>query len=158
MEYHRSWISLVGYCLATTLVAALVLAVILAGGSVALASHQSADAGPEPQDTHSAGPLTPAPHSGTKFSGMITDSHCGARHMRNSHQNSAECARACFRRGASYVLIDGDRRYTLIGSESALGKLAGERANVFGAIQGDTIIVDAAEPLFSAATQSGDQR
>jgi len=158
VNHNRSWISLVGYCLATTLGAALVFAVIMAGGSVALVSHQSANDNAGSQDTQHPTPLSPAPHAATKFSGMITDSHCGARHMRNSHQNSAECVRACVRRGASYVLIDGDRRYTLVGGEGALGKLAGERANVIGTRQGDTIIVDSAEALFSAATQPDDQR
>jgi hypothetical protein len=78
---------------------------------------------------------------------MITDSHCGARHMRKSNMTSAECARACFRKGASYVLIDGNRRYTLIGGESALDKLIGERAKVTGTLQDDAIVVDSAAPL-----------
>ena len=56
----------------------------------------------------------------------------------------AECARACFRHGASYVLVNGDRRYTLVGGESALSKLAGERANVIGTRQGDAILVNSA--------------
>ena len=85
---------------------------------------------------------------GTVFTGMVTDSHCGARHMRNSHQTASECARACFRRGASYVLVNGEHRYTLIGGEGSLSKLAGERANVIGTRQGDAILVDSAAAIF----------
>jgi hypothetical protein len=96
-------------------------------------------------DGREIAPATPAAQpAGTSFSGMITDSHCGARHMRNTHQNSAECARACFRHGASYVLVDGDRRYTLVGGEADLSKLAGERANVVGTLQGNAILVNSA--------------
>ena len=143
MKKHRSWISLVGYCIAAVLVSSLAFATIVAGASVALADHQAA--GAVSDDGREIAPATPpAPPTGTTFRGMVTDSHCGARHMRNSHQNASECARACFRHGASYVLVDGDQRYTLVGGESDLSKLAGERANVIGTLQGSTILVNSA--------------
>ena len=78
---------------------------------------------------------------------MITDSYCGARHLRSSHQSPAECARTCVRRGASYVLVDGNRRYQLTGGDDTLGRLAGQRANVTGTRQGDTIMVNSAAPV-----------
>lgn len=146
MRNRRSWISLVGFCLGAAVLAALAFAIIVAGASVALASHrgeiQSSD------DERDAMPVTTSSQPGTAFTGVITDSRCGARHMRNSRQNAAECARECFRRGASYVLVDGDQRYTLIGGEESLGKLAGERAHVMGTRQGDAILVDSAAALF----------
>jgi len=143
VKRHSSWISLVGYCVAAVLVSSLAFATIVAGASVALADHR-ADASPA-DDARDVTPATPSPQpSGTAFTGMITDSHCGARHMRNSHQSSSECARACFRHGASYVLVDGDHRYTLVGGEADLSKLAGERANIVGTRQGEAIIVNSA--------------
>ena len=143
MGRHRSLISLVGFCIATVLVASLAFATIVAGASVALADHRADAASGE--DDRASSPATPNPQpTAITFSGMVTDSHCGARHMRNSHQNASECARACFRHGASYVLVDGDRRYTLVGGESDLGKLAGERAHVIGTLQGNTILVNSA--------------
>ena len=148
MGIHRPWISLVGYCLGTTLVAALIFAIVIAGASVALASHRSENPGDNADAAREASPITPSPQAGTTFTGMITDSHCGARHMRNSHQNASECARACFRRGASYVLVNGNERYTLVGAEQSLGKLAGERASVIGTRQGDAILVDSAAVVF----------
>ena len=148
VEHRRSWISLLGFCLATAFAAAVIFAVIVAGASVALASHQSATGDAGTDDSRPAAPLTEARPAATTFAGMITDSHCGARHMRNSRQNAAECVRACFRRGASYVLVDGDKRYTLVGGEGTLDKLAGERANVTGTRQGNTILVDSAAALF----------
>jgi len=146
VKHHRSWLSLLGFCLGAAVIAALAFAIVIAGASVALASHRSESGGEGEQ--RDVAPLTPSPQASTEFTGMITDSHCGARHMRNSHQNAAECARACFRRGASYVLVSGDQRYTLIGGEESLAKLAGERANVMGTRQGDAIMVDSAAALF----------
>jgi hypothetical protein len=140
----RTWLSLIVFCTLLVAGSALAFAVVIAGASVALASHQSTTV-EEAQDIDSA---SVAPPSGKTFSGMITDSHCGPRHMRNTSQNSTDCARACVRKGATYVLVDGAHRYTLIGDDSALAQLAGERANVTGTRQGDTIIVNAAAPIF----------
>jgi len=150
---QRSWISLIGFCMGAVLLASLALAAILGGASVALASHS-----PEgiAEEGRGLTPATPGSQEGTTFTGMITDSHCGARHVRTSHQTAAECARACFRRGASYVLVDGDRRYTLIGGETTLSKLVGERVNVVGTRQGDTILVNSAsEAVFEPVTPQG---
>jgi hypothetical protein len=142
---HRSWLSLVGFCAGLVIAASLAFATIVAGASVALADHRAEVASDASGDDASQlSPANPsAQPSGTNFSGMITDSRCGARHMRSSGRSAAECARACFRHGASYVLVDGDHRYTLVGGESELSKLAGERANVIGTRQGDAILVNA---------------
>ena len=149
MKTRCSWLSLIVNCTLLVVGTALAFAIIMAGASVALAGHQQAlveeaQAGPSQEPA----PLTETPRVGSTFSGMITDSHCGPRHMRNSRQNSIDCAHACVRKGATYVLVDGDRRYTLIGNEPVIAQLAGERANITGTRQGDTIIVDAAAPVF----------
>jgi hypothetical protein len=140
VKRNRSWISLIGYCGLMVFGAAFAFAVIVAGGSVALASHQNSE------NAQNTSPMPAAP-TGTAFSGMITDSRCGARHIRNSRLSSAECARECVRKGSRYVLVDGAHRYTLTGNEETLGRLAGTRANVTGTRQGDTIVVSAAAPL-----------
>jgi hypothetical protein len=132
---RRPVVSLIVSCILLAIVAALIFAVIVAGASVALASHQSSG------DLQPGSPVAPAEPAGIAFKGMITDSHCGARHLRNSRLSPAECARSCVRNGASYVLIDGDRRYTLMGQEDELARLAGTRASVTGTRQGDTILV-----------------
>lgn len=144
VKHPRSAISLIGFCIMTALGAALALALIVAGGTVALASHQAAE---ESQNTPTAQtPLVPNPVAAT-FNGMITDSYCGARHRKKFSQNSADCARACVRKGASYVLVDGDRRYRLMGGEDTLDGLIGQRANVTGTRQGEMIVVTSAAPL-----------
>jgi hypothetical protein len=143
----RSVISLIGFCVLTTLGAALGFAVVVAGGSLALASHQYSA---EPQElslvAQNGAQSAPNP-VGATFNGMITDSFCGARHLRRSHQNSAECARTCVRKGARYVLVDGNRRYQLTGGDDALDRLAGQRATVTGTRQGNAIAVDSAAPV-----------
>jgi hypothetical protein len=145
LKHHRPAISLIGFCVMTTVGTAFALAFIVAGGAVALARHQDALQQPKNASVTQA-PLVPTPVAAT-FNGMITDSSCGARHRKKSGQNSADCARACVRKGATYVLVDGDRRYRLTGGDDVLDRLAGQRANVTGTRQGDTIAVDSAASL-----------
>lgn len=154
----------------TAVGAALVFAIIVAGGSVALASHQSATAEEVQDDAtlpqnfaqvqHSAAtsrqnsdqedqsPENPQHSDINSFSGLITDSSCGARHQRHSNLTPEDCARACIRNGASYVLVNGHHRYTLSGNEESLNKLLGTRATVTGTLQGGTILVSSAGPQF----------
>ena len=143
MQKRHSWVSLILFCTILVAGSALAFAVVIAGASVALASHQTTFA----EESHSLEQASNATSDRT-FSGMITDSHCGARHMRNTTQNAVECARGCVRKGAMYVLVDGSNRYTLIGGDSAVAQLAGQRATITGTRQGDTLLVDAAAPLF----------
>lgn len=144
MKRSPGWVSLFVYCVLAAFGTALVFAVIVAGGAVALEGHQDAILEREQNRL----PVKADGQGGAQFTGMITDSQCGARHMRNSHLSPAECARACVHKGANYVLVDGDRRYILIGGEESLAKLAGVRANVIGTLQGDAILVNSANALF----------
>ena len=134
--------NLVGHCLLYALAAALLVALIVAGGAAALASHEAQGVEEAPVQ------VTAESQDGDTFTGMISDSWCGARHKRNSQLSSAECAHACVRRGASYVLVDGDRRFALRGAETSLTRLAGERAHVSGTRQGGAIVVNSAAPMF----------
>lgn len=146
MKKNRSWSSLVGFCLVTVLAASLAFASIVAGASLGFAGTGSDNASID--QLREISPATQPPEPGTTFTGMITDSHCSARHMRTSGQSASECSRNCFRRGASYVLVDHDHRYTLVGGEQSLTKLAGARVTVTGTRQGDAILVGSAAPIF----------
>jgi hypothetical protein len=129
----------VGFCLITVFGAALAFAAIVAGASVALASHQEAEgANDQPKQSEHVDLVT--------FNGMITDSVCGARHTRYRNLSSSQCAATCIRHGAQYVLVDGDHRYALTGNKESLQKLVGTRANVTGTRDGDMIIVSSAGP------------
>lgn len=156
-KHHRSWLSLVTFCAATVLVVALSSAVLLAGASVAFAvAHPSPV---ENGSTNDAVVLPPGAQAPTAppldsdgnaapstFSGMITDSRCGARHRRNSGKTSAECARACVRNGSHYVLVDGEKIHALAGDSAQLEKVAGERTNVSGILKDNTIAVKGVTP------------
>ena len=146
-QAQRSWLSLVSFCAVTGLLVALGSAIALTGASLAFAVAQ-----PAPGADANAIPMTSAAQteiddrgaaSGQTFAGMITDSRCGARHRMNSGKTSAECALSCVRHGAHYVLVDGEKVYALEGHRDQLERLAGERANVVGTLEGDTIKVKA---------------
>jgi len=146
-QAQRSWLSLVSFCAVTGLLVALGSAIALAGASLAFAVAQ-----PAPGADANAIPMTSAAQtkiddrgaaSGQTFAGMITDSRCGARHRMNSGKTSAECALSCVRHGAHYVLVDGEKVYALEGHRDQLERLAGDRANVVGTLEGDTIKVKA---------------
>jgi hypothetical protein len=135
-QQNRSWFALITFCATTALVAALGLALLFASATVAYAVAHSLQA-----------PATPPPAADQqaaatqKISGMITDSKCAAKHVKNSRKGPAECTRACVRSGAKYTLVDGDKVYTLEGNEGQLERVAGERATVEGTVEGSTIKV-----------------
>ncbi len=162
---QRSWLSLVAFCAVSGMIVALAFAVLLAGASLAFAVSQpapgadagalaeasadqtmeqpgAAQTGADSQST--AQPVDDSGAASTQtFAGMITDSRCGARHRMNSGKTSAECVHSCVRNGAHYVLVDGEKVYALEGDPAELEKLAGERVNIVGMLEGDTIKVKA---------------
>jgi len=76
------------------------------------------------------------------FTGTVSDSMCGAKHMMDG---DAACARACVKKGSAYALVIGDKVYALHTEDKAalaeLDKLAGEKAKVTGAASEDSIEV-----------------
>jgi len=81
------------------------------------------------------------------YTGIISDSMCGARHVKHPNLDSANCTRECVRTGAKYKLIDGDKSYFLQGDYAGLAQFAGERAKVSGSLDGETIKVSAINPI-----------
>jgi hypothetical protein len=76
------------------------------------------------------------------FTGEVSDSMCGAKHMMD---NKAECTRTCVSKGSNYALVVGDKVYTLNTKDKAaqdqLNTLAGAQAKVTGTVNGDAIDV-----------------
>ena len=136
VRQNRSWFALITFCAASALVAALGLAILIASATVAFALAQSFN-------IHRNGEAT----STATFDGMITDARCGARHAKDSNKSPAECSRMCVRRGEQYLLVDGEKRYTLHGNPQVIERLAGQRVKVFGKLEGQTIQVSSAKPL-----------
>jgi len=130
---RRSWLRLVAFCVTPALVIALGLAILFAGAAVAFALSGGEKPGP-------------AATQETVFAGLITDAHCGARHDMDSGMNPTQCTKMCVRNGSKYVLVHGVKRYALEGNESQLDGLAGQRANIAGTLDGNTIKVDSTSP------------
>jgi hypothetical protein len=125
-----SWFRLITFCATPALAVALGLAVVLAGAALAFAAPAKPAA---TQESNKARRV---------FAGLITDDRCGARHDMDSGKSTTECTRMCVRNGSKYVLVEGDKKYDLAGSDSDLEGLAGQRVKVIGSLDRNTIKVD----------------
>jgi hypothetical protein len=74
------------------------------------------------------------------FTGVVTDSMCGATHMAKG-KTPAECTRMCVKDGMKYALAAEKKVYTLEGHEAELAKLAGQKVTVKGTLKGDTLSI-----------------
>jgi hypothetical protein len=81
------------------------------------------------------------------FAGIISDVHCGAKHVTDSGQSAAGCTRLCVKSGSGYALVDGDTVFALNGDAAFLDRFAGERVKIWGSLEGSSIRVDSVEPL-----------
>jgi hypothetical protein len=89
----------------------------------------------------------PSPAKARAWTGVVTDSNCGAKHTMIPGASDAECTRGCIAKGAKYALVVGRNLYTLEGGpQDKLNALAGSRAQVTGSLAGDTIQVASVNP------------
>jgi hypothetical protein len=109
------------------------LALLIALGAAAVALAQ-------PEPGQAGGSSQSAPPQQT-YQGMITDSHCGAKHDASIGKTAADCTRSCVHAGSQFALIDGDKTYVLSGDPELLKRSAGLRVKVVGALNGGTIVV-----------------
>jgi len=125
----RSWVGLIAFCFTSTLTAGVALAAVLATASLTFAGEPAQASG---LDNSGNVPVK-------TYSGVITDSYCGARHDKDSTLSSAGCTRMCVKKGAKYVMVNGDKTYLLDGDIGELNGLAGQRVEARGTLEGDTI-------------------
>lgn len=92
------------------------------------------------QQQNSAGPAT----GERTFDGMVTCSHCGAKHSAAMSQTADKCVRICVHGGSQFALVQDDATYLLNGDLDILKKLAGQRAHIVGVLQGRIIVVSSA--------------
>lgn len=76
------------------------------------------------------------------FTGVISDSMCNKKHMMPG-KSDAQCTEECVKAGANYVLISGDKVYTLIAGKGLIAPFAGKKVQVQGNLQGALITVTA---------------
>jgi hypothetical protein len=137
-ETQRSWLSLLGFFAVITLGSSLIFAAVFAGVTAVIAGGGSAQA----SDDQQVDPIVPA----QIFTGIITDSHCTARHV-DTKRSAAECTRMCVSNGSKYLLVDGDKNYEISGDSAQISQLAGQRVKVTGALAAGRIKVMSAMAL-----------
>ena len=128
---NRSWQRLIAFLAIITIASSLACAAVLAGFTVAIADSESSQI---PDDQPGSADILQT------FTGMLTDMHCGSRHMDSEH-NAAGCVRMCVRNGSPYKIVDGDKNYELAGNLSQLDQFAGQRVTLSGVLDGSTIKV-----------------
>jgi hypothetical protein len=149
-------LKVVWFCTVVVFIVALCISILFVSATVAFAVSRSvhASAPPAPAQTpaqteessaaqsvavQNADQTTPQPEDLKTLNGMVTDSYCGARHIRNSNRSSTECARICVRRGAGYILVNTNGSYLLRGNKTMINTFAGQRVKVVGTLDGHEI-------------------
>jgi hypothetical protein len=77
----------------------------------------------------------------TALTGIISDAMCGAKHSM-TNMSAADCTRMCAKGGQGFVLVVGDKTYTLRGDSADLDKYAAQKVTVKGKLKGNTVAVD----------------
>ena len=140
----KLWMEILALSTAGALgVALLLVSLGTAAGAASSGGEQSPPAvasTPQLSSSQLAAVQTPSEPQQT-YDGMVTCSRCGAKHFPASSRNASDCTRSCVHGGASFALIDGDIVYLLNGKLDQVKKVAGQRAKITGAINGNTIEV-----------------
>jgi hypothetical protein len=77
------------------------------------------------------------------FNGVISDSMCKKQHSMMPGKSDAQCVEECVKAGASYVLVVGDKVYTLAAKPGVISPHAGKHVQVQGELVNNTITVSA---------------
>lgn len=80
---------------------------------------------------------------GQTWTGVVSDSHCGAKHATASDA-AAECVNKCVEGGAKYVLVAGGKVYQL-DTQEKFKSFAGKSVKVTGTMKDDSITVESVE-------------
>ena len=72
-----------------------------------------------------------------KWTGYISDSHCGAAGNNAGH---AACAKKCIGEGYAPVFVVGDKVYA-ISDPKKVDEFIGDKVTIEGSISGDTILI-----------------
>ena len=123
----RFWIETIA--LASVIACALALVIASLGAVAGAAAEEPESAQPVPLSTARA------------YEGVITDTHCGAKHSAAIGRTAGDCTLGCVRGGEQVVLVDGDTTYLLEGDVIALKRVAGQRVRIFGTVNGKKISV-----------------
>ncbi len=80
-------------------------------------------------------------HAATQaMDGVVSETMCGKKHMMQG-KTDAQCVQECIKGGSNYVLVVGDKVYTLAGTPQAIAPFVGRQAHVVGSLKDNTITV-----------------
>jgi hypothetical protein len=127
MRTKHFWIEIIALGSAIALGVALLLATLGAVAGSVMAQVENSQTAPAP--------------AVKTYHGMVTCSRCGAKHPATLGRGASDCVRTCVRSGADFALIDGDKIYRLKGDLSLIKKVAGQRAEISGVADGNTVTV-----------------
>lgn len=89
------------------------------------------------------------------WTGFVTDTHCGTNcQVTKNMTPDLHCIRECVRKGSKYGLWSGNKVYVLEPQDRA-AKFAAKNVRVSGRLDGDTIHLDAIEPVATPAPAGG---
>jgi hypothetical protein len=134
MKTNRVWIEIVMLATAIACALALLFATLGAAAGVAAGAVSLQQQAPTITDQ--------------TYEGMVTCFRCGAKHSAALGETASTCIRVCVHGGAQFALVSANASYLLDGDLNTLKKLAGQRAQVVGALHGKTITISSV----SAAT------
>jgi hypothetical protein len=80
-----------------------------------------------------------------KFTGIVTDSMCGANHAMMHVTPDAKCVQDCVKAHAKYVLFDGKIAYPLSNQQEP-AKFAAQRVTILGTMKDGAIEITSITP------------
>jgi len=81
------------------------------------------------------------------WTGTVSDSMCGAKHTA-AKASDAACVKKCIKGGASAVFVSNGKVYQLSAdSMTKVEPLLGQKITVTGKLEGETLNIDAAQPV-----------
>jgi hypothetical protein len=84
-----------------------------------------------------AGTLLAAAEQPKTYTGLITDTMCGADHKPMKVSPDSKCVQECVKHGSKYALLDGNNVYTLSDQQTP-AKYAAQKVRVTGTLDAKT--------------------
>ena len=89
------------------------------------------------------------------WTGTISDSMCGAKHMEGEHGmkvSDKECTEMCVKKGAKYVFVSDGKVLTIANQDfKGLDQQAGAAVKLTGELKGDAVTVSKLEKTAKAS-------
>ena len=152
MKVSRLWIDILALSSAVACALALLFATFAAATAASDSGSPSEESASQVSTSHASPARVyaahPAPAQEQTYEGMVTDTHCGARHEAAINKTASDCTRACVHAGAQFALVNADKIYVLSGDLETLKRSAGHRYKIVGSLNGDTIAVSSISASF----------